>query len=151
MAIFLLVNAAAGAEELRCPNTYPDIPISLPTPGQTGGGVVRTGALSNAYLYAGKLHSDAFGFDAMVGTAQRKRVNGGWDTEYRFAPSDTKWLVCAYGGNELLELKQRQQGTVEWWRPLAPGVTRCVLRIREVKRRNRLPSDWTASATCPGG
>lgn len=148
-AVLLLLNANASADELWCPNSYPDNPVSLPrSPGQTGAGLVRTGAFSNAYLYAGKLHSDPFGFEAMVGTAERKRVKGGWDTEYRFAPSETKWLVCAYGGNELENAKASRQGRIEWWEPIPAGATHCVLRIREVKQRNPLPSAWTASAVC---
>lgn len=148
-ALLLLLNTSAGAKELYCPDTYPTNPISLPrSSDQAGAGLVRTGALSNAYLYAGKLHSDALGFDAMVGTAQRKRVKGGWDIEYRFAPSETKWLVCTYGGDELSNAKANLQGTIEWWEPVPSGVTRCMLQVREVKRPYRLPSGWTASAVC---
>jgi hypothetical protein len=148
-AVLLLLNGNASSEELSCPNSYPDNPIGLPrSPGQTGAGLVRTGAFSNAYLYAGKLHSDPSGFEAMVGTAQRKRVKGGWDTEYRFAPSETKWLVCAYGGNELQNAKASMQGRIELWEPIPAGAIRCVLRIREVKQPYQLPSAWTASAAC---
>lgn len=148
-AVLLLANAAASADELRCPNTYPDSQIGLPkSSGQAGVGVVRRATLSNAYLYAGKLHGDAFGFDAIVGTAQTKRVKGGWNTEYTFAPSETKWLVCAYGGNELFGVKPRRQGAIELWQQIAADVTRCVLQIREVKQPYQLPSDWTASAAC---
>lgn len=148
-AIFLLVSAAASADDLKCPDTYPDSPISLPkSSGQAGAGVVRRATFSNAYLYAGKLHGDASGFDAIVGTAQTKRVKGGWDTEYTFTPSETKWLVCAYGGNELFSVKPRRQGAIELWQPIAADVTRCVLQVREVKQPYQLPSDWTASAAC---
>jgi hypothetical protein len=151
-AVLLLVNAAASAGELKCPDSYPDSPISLPkSPGQGGAGVVRRAAFSDAYLYAGKLHADAFGFDAMVGTAQTKRVKGGWDTEYTFTPSETKWLVCAYGGNELFQVKPRRQGAIELWEQIPPGVTRCVLQIREVKQPYKLPSEWTASTICGNG
>jgi hypothetical protein len=148
-AVLLLLNANTSAEELWCPNSYPDKPISLPgSPAQAGAGLVRTGTFSNAYLYAGKLHSDPSGFEAMVGTAQRRRVKGGWDTEYKFASTDTKWLVCTYGGNELGQAKAGMQGRIEWWAPIPAGATRCVLRIREVKQPYRLPGDWTAAAVC---
>ena len=148
-AMFFLVSACASADELRCPDAYPANPVSLPaSPGETGTGVVRRATLSNAYLYAGKLHGDAFGFEATVGTAETKHVDGGSDTEYRFAPSETKWLVCAYGGNELFGAKPRRQGAIELWEAIAPGATRCALHIREVKQPYRLPSDWTASAVC---
>ena len=148
-AVLLLVNAAANAHDLKCPGTYPDSPVGLPkSSGQAGAGVVRRATFSNAYLYAGKLHGDAFGFDAIVGTAQTKRVKGGWDTEYTFGPSETKWLVCAYGGNELFSAKPRRQGAIELWEPIAADVTRCVLQIREVKQPYQLPSAWTASAVC---
>jgi hypothetical protein len=148
-AVLLLVNAAASADDLKCPDAYPDGPIGLPkSSGQPGAGVVRRATFSNAYLYAGKLHGDAFGFDANVGSAQTKRVKGGWDTAYTFAPSETKWLVCAYGGNELFSIKPRRQGAIELWEPIAAGVTRCVLQVREVKQPYQLPSNWTASAAC---
>ncbi|WP_198120044.1 STY0301 family protein [Massilia rhizosphaerae] len=151
-AALLLANALARADDLKCPDTYPDSPISLPaSSGQIGSGVVRRAIFSNAYLYAGKLHGDAFGFDAMVGTAKTKRVKGGWDTEYTFTPSETKWLVCAYGGNELFSVKPRRQGPIELWEQIAPDVTQCVLQVREIKQPYRLPGEWSAAAICKNG
>ena len=149
VAVLVLANALARADELTCPGAYPDNPISLPTSSAPdGAGVVRRATLSNAYLYAGKLHGDAFGFEATVGTARTTHAKGGWDTEYQFAPSEPKWLVCAYGGNELSGGKPRRQGAIELWKAIAPDATHCALKLREVKQPYRLPSDWTASATC---
>ena len=149
--LLLLVSAAASADELYCPDVYPDKPISLPRPsGQAGAGLVKTAGFSNAYLYAGKLHADAFGFDAQVGRTERKRVKGGWNTTYNFTPSETKWLVCAYGGNELSRHTDRQ-GPIEWWQPISLASTRCTLQFREVKRPYNLPSSWRASAVCREG
>lgn len=150
LALLWLASAAAIADELYCPDAYPDKPISLPRPsGQAGTGLVKTAGFSNAYFYAGKLHADASGFDAQVGTSERKRVKGGWDTTYTFTPSETKWLVCAYGGNELAR-KTDRQGPIEWWLPVSPASTRCILQVREVRTYDSLPVSWRASAVCRG-
>jgi hypothetical protein len=151
-AVLLLMSAAAGAHEVRCPETYPSNQMKLPTssPGQTGSGVVRAGILSDAYIYIGELHAQVGGFDSMVGPAP-KRVKGGEDIEYSFSPSESKWLVCAYGGNELSKAKPRRQGRIEWWEPIAPRSTSCVLQVREAKQPYQLPSTWSAVATCKSG
>lgn len=151
-AVLLLGYGAVGAHELKCPASYPSNPISLPErpPGQAGVGEVRGGSLSDAYIYAGELHGRAYGFDAVTGP-EPIRVKNGWNTEYTFTPSETKWLVCAYGGNELSRAKPRVQGKIEWWEPIAPRVTRCVLQVRELKQPYKVPSNWVASAVCDDG
>lgn len=151
-AVLLLASAAASADEIRCPDEYPGKQMSLPAsaPGQAGSGVVRSGILSDAYIYIGKLHGEVGGFDSLVGPAP-ERVKNGWDTKYLFTAADTKWLVCAYGGNELSKAKPRVQGRIELWEPIGPHLTRCVLQVRETKQPYQLPSTWSAVASCKGG
>jgi hypothetical protein len=144
-----LLLTAARAAELKCPDLYPNKDVSLSeTPaGHEGSGLVRGAKLSSAYISTGMLHSDPNGFDAMQ--LVPRRVTGGWDTEDRFTPQETKWLVCVYGGDGRASVENpRVVGGIEWWEKISPNISYCALHFREVKLPSQAMREWAATATC---
>lgn len=112
----LLLASTAHAQGIECPKFYPwqDTPLSEVPHEHKGKGIVAKAKLTGASMYAGEmggqgeLHGD------------RKKVRGGWDVQYGFAPRDARWLVCSYGG-----------GDITWWEQLSTKATRCKLEVRE--------------------
>ncbi len=107
-----------------------------------GSGRVQPARLSFADIHIGELHGKQ-----LLQSPQPKKTRGGWDIEYDFTPTETKWLVCTYGGTEWSGLDRISPGAIQWWGKLPPQATHCLLRIRETKFHATL-SDWTASTVC---
>lgn len=144
-----LLFSATHAKEIKCPDSYPTKETTLQEKpaGHEGAGIVRGAKLSSAYISIGKLHADPNGFDAMQ--LVPKRVQGGWDTDDSFSPRETKWLVCVYGGDGRLSVKNpRVTGNIEWWEKIEANIGHCSLHFREVKFPAGARSEWTATATC---
>lgn len=76
-----------------------------------------------------------------------RKVNGGWETKFHFPPTEDKWLVCVYGGNEWRPGTQMIGGAVEWWGKVDPKTTSCVLKVNATKEQY-MPTFWTATASC---
>ncbi|UGQ48714.1 STY0301 family protein [Massilia endophytica] len=148
LGVLVLFPIAAAAQEYECPQVYPEQATKLAglPPNHAGSGLARSGRLSNAYIHIGALHSDPNGFDAMQ--IVPRRIRGGWETEDRFKPHESKWLVCEYGGERSSAHELRHRGLVEWWEQIAPTATYCVLRFTELKHESAVPSSWTAKASC---
>jgi hypothetical protein len=145
----ILLLSTAYAADLKCPDAYPAHAASLSEvpAGHDGRGLVRGARLSGAYISVGKLFADPGGFEAMRSVP--RNVKGGWDTEDRFTPQETKWLVCVYGGDGRASAENpRVAGNIEWWEKISPNIRYCALHFREVKLPSRAPSEWAATASC---
>jgi hypothetical protein len=134
----LFIASITRAEVIECPARYPASDLNL----AGGAGRVQPARLSFAYMHIGELHSEQ-----LLQGPERRKVKGGWDTDYDFPADETKWLVCSYGGTEWSGLERISPGTVQWWGKVAPQSTVCRLQVREKKMKGSL-SDWSVAATC---
>jgi hypothetical protein len=139
----LVLSVTANAQEVKCPESYPngDIPLAMPS-GQQGSARLQPAFLSMAYMYVG----EQYGQQYLVGP-DVANSKGGMDVPHGFRPEDSKWLVCVYGGSEWERSKPRLMGKVELWEKLDQKITSCILKLRKVKA-SYSPSAWTATAVC---
>jgi hypothetical protein len=134
----LVLSSTVNAQVIECPKFFPskDLALSEVPSGHKGSARLQPARLSHAYMYVGEL----YGEQTMVPPGGRK-VKGGRDAEYNFAPQDPNWLICTYGGSAWGD------GDIEWWEKLDPKINHCVLTVREIKEQP-YPIRWTAAAVC---
>lgn len=134
----LLLSSAVRAEVIECPKLFPSEETALPEAGlgKTGAARIQRGHLSHAYIHFGEMYAEPF-----FTPPPSKKVKGGWDAKYSFAPEYKNWLVCRYGGDVW------GGGTVERWQSLDPKLSSCLLKVREVKEPH-VQAGWKASADC---
>lgn len=139
----LLIGTTAGAQVIKCPDSYPgaDAALSMPV-GLKGEARLQPRNLSTAYIYVGELYGEQY----LVGP-DVAHSNGQMDIQHGFRPEDKKWLVCVYGGNEWSGSKQSIPGPVQLWQTLDSTITSCILRVRKLKLPIN-PQPWTATAEC---
>jgi len=140
----LALSSTSSAQVIECPEYLPSKQVQLSDAASARKASARV--LPSRLSFAGIQVSELYG-DPVEVPPGSKKVKGGWETEYRFTPEETKWLVCAYGGNEWDPGKKMIGGKVEWWGKVDQKSTSCVLKVREAKEWP-YPTRWTATATC---
>jgi hypothetical protein len=120
LTAFLALSSTASAQTIECPKFYPwqDTPIAEVPHQHKGKGFVARAKLNGAGLFTGEMN----GQGEMIG--DRRKVKGGINVHYGFAPPETKWFVCSYGS----------AGDITWWEQLDRKATSCNLEIRESGR-----------------
>lgn len=89
----LLIASTASAQEIACPQR-----------------------IDNAHLLGGGMYHGHNKEYELIGL--RQPVPGGENVHHGFAPTDVKWLVCAYEGRK------------EWWVRIDSRATDCRLKSR---------------------
>ncbi len=138
LAAAMLYVASAAAQAVECPKYFPAEDMRLPTtPGDAKGKVrLQSRHLIHAYMYFGEL----YGEQTLTPPASRK-VRGGWNTAFDFTPAHDNWLICSYGDEAW------GGGMHQRWEKLDPGITACVLQVRQSKGPHS-PKRWSATARC---
>lgn len=111
VALLLMACGAANAQVIECPATFPYESAALAADSKA---IVEPSRLSGGGAYIGELggRGELRGID--------KQVKGGFDVQYGFRESDTKWFVCGYG----------RDGAIGSWRAIEAKATMCMMRQR---------------------
>ena len=117
----LAFSAAANAQKVECPQTYPVV-RALPKAGSDNRGAQKERAstpLSGGGVYEGPLE------DRVELQGRYQKAKDGYNVQFGFPGNEIKWLVCTYG----------EDGELQWSEQMDRRSTDCVLQVRDQPQR----------------